>query len=177
MKPQSRLNQMVRAQRGFSLIEVLIACVVLAIGLLGLAGLQVTGMRNNQTAYLRSQAIQSAYDIADRMRANQPGVSAGRYNNQAATTDDCDDATDDGNVGATCSVSQLAGFDLAQWAADLTARLPSGAGTVCIDSTPDDGTSAAPACDGLGAAYAVKIWWDEDRQGAANQRFVTSFQP
>ena len=55
---------------GFTLIEVLIAMLVLAVGLLGLAGLQATSLRNNQSAYNRSQATQLAYDLADRMRAN-----------------------------------------------------------------------------------------------------------
>ena len=55
---------------GFTLIEVLIAMIILAVGLLGLAGLQATSLRNNQSAYNRSVATQLAYDIADRMRAN-----------------------------------------------------------------------------------------------------------
>ena len=55
---------------GFTLIEVLIAMIVLAVGLLGLAGLQATSLRNNQSAYNRIKATQLAYDIADRMRAN-----------------------------------------------------------------------------------------------------------
>jgi len=55
---------------GFTLIEVLVAVVVLAGGLLGLAALQVTSLSSNQTAYNRSQATQLAYDIADRMRTH-----------------------------------------------------------------------------------------------------------
>ena len=55
---------------GFTLIEVLIAMIVLAVGLLGLAGLQATSLRNNQSAYNRIKATQLAYEIADRMRAN-----------------------------------------------------------------------------------------------------------
>ena len=61
---------------GFTLIEVLIAMLVLAVGLLGLAGLQATSLRNNQSAYNRSQATQLAYDIADRMRANSAGIAS-----------------------------------------------------------------------------------------------------
>src|SRR5664280_455779 len=60
---------------GFTLLEVLIAMLVLAVGLLGLAGLQATSLRNNQSAYNRSQATQLAYDLADRMR-NNASVSA-----------------------------------------------------------------------------------------------------
>ncbi|MCX7101946.1 MAG: type IV pilus modification protein PilV, partial [Methylobacter sp.] len=60
---------------GFTLIEVLIAMLVLAVGLLGLAGLQATSLKSNQSAYNRSQATQLAYDLADRMRANVAGAA------------------------------------------------------------------------------------------------------
>jgi type IV pilus assembly protein PilV len=71
----------------------------------------------------------------------------------------------------------MAGNDAFEWNTVLADQLPLGAGVVCIDGTPSDGTAAAPACDGVGNVYAVKIWWDDDRSGAANQRFVTSLQP
>ncbi len=58
-----------KQQQGFTLIEVLVAVVVLSIGLLGLAGLQTTGLRNNQSAYYASQAAIYANDIFERMRA------------------------------------------------------------------------------------------------------------
>ena len=63
------MNKM-KTHSGFTLIEVLISMLILAVGLLGLAGLQATGLRNNLSAYNRSQATQLAYDMADRMRAN-----------------------------------------------------------------------------------------------------------
>ncbi len=58
------------SSRGFTMIEVLIAMVILAIGLLGLAALQAVGMRNNHSALSRFQATLSAYDMADRLRSN-----------------------------------------------------------------------------------------------------------
>lgn len=151
---------------GFTLIEVLIAMLVLEVGLLGLAGLQATNLKNNLSAYNRSQATQLAYDIADRIRTNKP---ASNYNNKAATNDDC--------ITNTCTPSQMAGYDLKEWNNQLTAQLSSGQGVVCLDNTPVDGTSkTAHNCDGVGNAYAIKIWWDDDRSGAAAQRFVVSFQ-
>ena len=62
-------------QRGATLIEVLVAVVVLSIGLLGLAGLQMTGLQTNHSAYLRSQATLLAYDLTDRIRANPGSMS------------------------------------------------------------------------------------------------------
>lgn len=160
---------------GFTLIEALIAMLVLAVGLLGLAGLQATSLRNNQSAYFRSQATQLAYDITDRMRTNNPKTLPPTYiyNNQAATSDNC--------IANTCSSSQMVGFDLKQWNDQLAAQLPSGIGIVCLDNTPDDGTSSAPLCDGTGNAYAVKIWWEDDRgdvdqDGVTTKRFVMSLQ-
>ena len=72
---------------GFTLIEVLIAMLVLAGGLLGLAGLQATSLSNGQSAYNRSQATQLAYQLADNMRANIPGVAA--YTGPAAQIANC----------------------------------------------------------------------------------------
>lgn len=154
---------------GFTLIEILIAMVVLGIGLLGLAGLQATGLRNSHSAYHRSQATQLAYDMADRMRVNSVGFAAGAYNNGAATADNCQ--------ANACTPAQMAGYDIAQWVAELAAQLPGGTGVACIDRTSNDGNWNAPACDGIGNTYAVKIWWDDDRSGVSRQRFVITFEP
>jgi type IV pilus assembly protein PilV len=167
-----------KTNAGFTLIEVLIAVVVLAAGLLGLAALQTTTLSNNQSAYFRSQATQLAYDMSDRMRSNQVGVTAGNYNDAAATADNCE--------AINCTPAQMAGYDLAQWNGNAVLRLglgqlPGGTGVVCIDSTPGDGTgtanAAAKACDGFGTNYAIKIWWDDNRSGAPAQGFRTSFRP
>jgi len=70
-------------QRGFTLIEALITAIVMAVGLLGLAGLQIAGMKSNHSAYLRSQATIASYDLIDRMRAN-PAAYVGRRFDTAA---------------------------------------------------------------------------------------------
>ena len=67
-------------QRGVGLIEVLIAVLVLSIGLLGMAGLQVASMRNNQSSYQRGMAVVQGYYIADAMRADRTNARAGRFN-------------------------------------------------------------------------------------------------
>ena len=74
------MNQSRNRATGFTLIEVLIAVVVFAIGLLGVAGLQVAGMRFTHGSQLRSVAALQAANIADRMRANRVGVRNGYYN-------------------------------------------------------------------------------------------------
>lgn len=114
-------------QHGFSLLEVLIALLVLAIGLLGLATLQTVGLKFNQESYMRTQAVLIAYDIIDRIRANPVAKSAGSYNSVAAsatyTAPTCTGAV-------TCSTSDIATYDLANWKARIAATLPMGTGAI-----------------------------------------------
>lgn len=158
---------------GFTLIEIMVAVLILAIGLLGVAGLEATGLRQNTSAYQRSQATLLAYDISERMRANLPGVTNGDYNG-AAGTQQTNCTTTQG-----CSSAQMAANDIYEWKQAVAARLPSGQGVVCIDSTPNDGTSAtSPQCDGVtGAMYAIKIWWDDNHSGNLSGFFSTTLEP
>ena len=153
---------------GYALLEALIAVIVTSIGFIGAARLQTLGMTFNNSALYRQKATLLGYQMTDRMRANQIGLLAGAYNNPAAGSAACLDAA------AGCTPAALATADVTVWRADLAAQLPSGTGVVCVDSTPDDGTFAAPACDGLGRVLAVKVWWT-DTLGAS--QFVTVARP
>jgi type IV pilus assembly protein PilV len=150
-----------KRQGGFTLIEVLVSAMILSVGLVGVAGLQVVSLKNNQSAYMRSQATALAYDLADRMRSNVVGANAGFYDPEdAATRAPC-------STTVGCTTQELAQNDLAEWNASLAANLPLGTGFVCIDSTPYDGGSVGtPECDGTGTQFSVKIWWDDNRDGA-----------
>jgi len=150
-----------KRQGGFTLIEVLVSAMILSIGLVGVAGLQVISLKNNQSAYMRSQVSAFAYDLADRMRSNVAGADAGFYDpDTAAVRASC-------LTTVGCTTQQLAQNDLAEWNASLAANLPMGTGFVCIDSTPYDGSGVgAPACDGNGTQFSVKVWWDDNRDGA-----------
>lgn len=171
---------------GFTLIEVLIALVVLSIGLMGLAALQTAGIRRNHSANLRTQATVLAYDMADRMRANQGGYEGGFYNIPTPTDRSC---VWDGSAPAACSLQQMAEHDVWEWNAIVARELPQGVGVVCLDSDPDtggdadsDGTveSTEYACDNTGSLYAVKLWWVDEYDSSGNpviERFETTFQP
>jgi len=150
-------------QSGFTLTEVLVAVLVLSIGLVGVAGLQAVSLQNNQSAFMRSQASALAYDLADRMRSNVPSALGGLYDPTAAGMASGCSST------SGCTPQDMAENDLAEWNATIATYLPMGQGFVCIDSTPDDGTGSGDAqCDGAGTLFAVKIWWDDDRDGTIN---------
>lgn len=104
-----------RNQEGFTLLEVLVAVMVLAIGLLGLAGLQATAVRFNSSAYLRSQATILAYDITDRMRANRQAAPIYGYCGQKVDSAGC---------------NGVAKQDVVAWLGALAITLPSGTGRI-----------------------------------------------
>lgn len=156
---------------GTSLIEVLVSLLVLSGGLMGMAGVHAVSLRNNQAAYYRTQATTLSTDIIERMRANKTGVDNGSYDDVAGG------ATASCFTTASCTANQMAAQDILDWSNLVAGTLPGGDSVVCLDSTGNDGTTAAQGCDGLGNVYAIKIWWDDDRDGVAESRYVVSFQP
>ena len=162
-------------QRGFTLLEVLITVVIFSVGLLGIAGLQMTGMKHTHNSHLRSVATTQAIDMADRMRANMEGVQGGEYVkafNCTTSSVDC--------ASSPCTAAQLAEYDMCQWTSETTAALPGGAlagAAVCLDDSPAP-TSATKnwvgswECSDTGNIFAIKIQWaeralDEDDQDTA----------
>ncbi len=115
--------------RGFSLLEVLIAVVVLSIGLLGIAGLQLSALRFTHNAELIYQAALQANDMVERIRANSVGMQNGDYNSISGTT------SDPGCIETNCTTSQMAQTDHYQWAKANEALLPEGVGTVVGNGT------------------------------------------
>ena len=161
------------ASAGFTLLEVLIAIVVVAFGLLGLAGLQVFALKNNQNASMRVTATAMANDMVDRMKANFLGVVAegqDNYNRTKVSDYKTLVTSCNGASGDTCTPTQMAQNDRAEWQARLAASLPGGVGIVCVDSTPNDAnpkpTDTDHGCDNAGTTvFVVKIWWDDRAQG------------
>lgn len=165
-------------QAGFSLMEVLVALLVLAIGLIGLAGLQSSSIRFNHNSYLRSQALVLVNDITDRMRANKEAVNLGilnanqGYNNVAgAVVTGC-------TTTAGCSPTQMAATDVALWNQLIAATLPADSngaarGTVelCDGTKPAGNVCQAPS-------HLITINWGEQGvAGLEDKIFTTSVQP
>lgn len=160
---RQRDTHLMQKSGGFTLIEVMIAMVILAVGLLGLAGLQATGLRNNKSAYNRSQATQLAYDMSDRIRANS--INARNFASSIYVTVDPEDADEKVNCTTqtgTCSPADMAENDLFEWSRDLTASIPSGTGMIEVSGT----------------VYNITVTWDDKREaeGVDDNTADTSFQ-
>jgi type IV pilus assembly protein PilV len=169
IKPKQQ--QSLHLQMGTTLMEVLVSLLVLSFGMLGMAGVQSVSLRNNQSAYYRTQATTLTADMIERMRANKTGVANANYDDVAGG------ATAACFTVAGCTAAQMAAQDVLDWTALVVAAFPGGDSVVCIDSSGNDGTTGAQACDGAGNIYAVKIWWDDDRDGTAETLYATTWQP
>ena len=177
-KLPARISIQKEYHSGFTLLEVLIALLILSIGLLGLAALQTTGLRSNQMASMRTLATTTAYDIIDRMRANEirtgitrdPGT--GKITYTAANDDyliaiDASDPTAPVDCATTeCTHQELASYDLAQWRTAV-ALLPGGeseivcqdeAGAACVDGDVDFPNEIN---------HVITVYWNEARSKTA----------
>jgi type IV pilus assembly protein PilV len=157
-----------RYNAGLTMVEILITIIVLAIGLLGLASLQMNSLRNNTTAYERSVATLLAYELIDRMRANFGNASL-----YAIALDAAPSGTDCTSTTADCNGAQIAAYDLDAWkcslgkwdeedACDVTlgiaGALPGGDGSVVVN----------------GNIVTVTIQWEEKRSEAVADDKLTS---
>ncbi len=141
------------------MIEVLLAVVVLAIGLLAGSKMQILGMNYTQGAQIRSNATLAAVDIIDRMRLNLDGVAAGAYDNQSTTS-----LPADPNCIATgCSPTELAAHDIRVWAAYF------GQGSGVNTSTPLTGATGTITFDTTTNLHAVTVSWADFIDGVEDK--------
>jgi len=151
---------------GFTLVEVLVTIVVVSIGLLGLAGLQINGLRANMSSETRSKATLLASDIVERMRANLAGVDANAYSNIMVDTASCAaPASLCGNTSAgvavNCTALEMSAFDTWVWGcgtaaggvqkSGVTNLLPNGTASVTCNDDP-----CLP-----GSPHTVTVSWSE----------------
>ena len=115
-----------RTSKGFSLVEVLIALIIMSVGMLGIAGLYVQSMQAGRTSMLRHHAITLAGDVADRIRANPTAGAA--YAAAAGADNNCVDQ------GANCNIAQMAAHDIFLWEQQAAATLPNGAVNVVFNN-------------------------------------------
>ena len=136
-----------KQQLGFSLVEVLIALVIMSVGMLGIAGLYVQSLQAGRTSMFRHQAIHLAGDVADRIRANPNGGLA--YMHATGVNNNCVAANND------CDVVEMARNDVWLWKRQAGNSLPgsaaTGGGDVAINF---DDTLVPPV-------YTITVSWEE----------------
>lgn len=137
-----------RRYRGDTMIEVLVTVLILAVGVLGVAAMQVTTLQNLNSSYSASVAEIVANDFSERMRANPTAALAGNYIHSAAPAPgsypDC--------AANPCALADLARYDIGSWWTVMTGALPSATGQV----TRNAGTNT----------FVVTVRWDDDRSGS-----------
>jgi type IV pilus assembly protein PilV len=134
-----------RAARGFTLIESLVALLVLSIGLLGVAAMQLSSLQANNGAFQRTQATFLAQDMADRMRANR----------RAALDQEYDMAYGDAAPNAPATVAEN---DIVAWKDRLAATLPAAA-----SGEAEDAPDAEIETDVATETVTISIRWDDSR--------------
>jgi type IV pilus assembly protein PilV len=119
------------SNHGFSLIEVMVAVLIVSFGLLGIAGTLLTATRSASSNYLRQNAVQYAYDIVDSMRANAAVVTVGGPYTAALTAPSVSAPSPNCNT-TPCSGGAMAAWDLWEWQSLLKTNLPNGLGSVTL---------------------------------------------
>jgi type IV pilus assembly protein PilV len=147
IQPIARM-QLARRQRGDTMIEVLVTVIIIAVGVLGAAALQVTTLKNLSSSHSASVAAIVADDLSERMRANPVGALADDYVHSAAPA-----VIPDCSANPCPDPADLANYDIGTWWAQVTTVLPSGSGEV----TRVAGTNT----------FVLTVRWDEDRSGSA----------
>jgi len=152
--------------RGFSLLEVLIATTVFTLGLAGFAALLLTSIEGSAQARREGIAAMAAASLAEQIRLNPLAID--RYLNPVAEISKiC-------NGDSPCTPGQQADYDFRLWQLELADRISNARGLVCRDETPQDGVEGNGHCDGAGS-LVIKIFWPgragED-DAAQQHRFV-----
>ena len=135
---------------GFTLIEVLVSMIIFAIGLLGLASLHGVSLKENQEAYMYSQATLLAYEMGDRIKANSDywkTTIPANPNSQSCTTK-CD------SLNNSCTASELASSDYCYWVKNVSANLTSEAIATIVKS---DGSTQS--CPGSAPLLCLTLTW------------------
>ncbi|WP_018879654.1 type IV pilus modification protein PilV [Thioalkalivibrio sp. ALE9] len=139
---------------GVTLIEVLVALLVLSIGLIGVAALQANALQANHGSQLRSQATNLAYDITDRMRANRQDALNNAYVGEYDAVTCPNDAADLPSL-----TGSLAERDITEWRVALACGLPSGRAQISRS----------------GDEFVIRIRWDNDRLAEDESEEVEEF--
>jgi type IV pilus assembly protein PilV len=158
--------------RGMSLVEVLVALVVLSVGMLGVAVLFVQSVAGSRTALLRTQAVNLASDMADRIRANANAGAAYDLSTYSSAPASHDCAPTNNNTPQNCTMAQLAEDDLARWLDFVQQVLPApgpDAQPGNVQYIPPD-----PAVSNSPERYRITVAWREPGMAQGTPSFTYS---
>jgi len=124
-----------RRQRGITLLEVLASIVVLALGLLGILGVQMRTLADTQTSVRRAQAIRLIEDLSERIRANPNALPTGVLSQYLVSWDDADDPGDCDTAASGCASANLASQQIKAWKQSVKNNLPGGNAMTFIPPT------------------------------------------
>jgi type IV pilus assembly protein PilV len=159
-----------RSVGGFTLLEVLVALFVLAVGIVGASATQLAAARTRRQSALLSDAVQVAASLAERMRANPAVMGAGDAGNPYLQLNyDADGGAPATGLqcfgAADCSPAQMAEFDLYETKQAVHALLPRGRIVACRDAAI--GAQAWECAPAANAAIVVKVGWRGNQAGAS----------
>ncbi|ART54548.1 type IV pilus modification protein PilV [Acidovorax carolinensis] len=181
--------------RGFSLVEVLVAIVVLSFGLLGMVGMQAFALQSNREARLQGQAAVLARELAEMMRGNKVvGADPSTANNFYLGTFTVGNLSMGANaaycsgvnaINACASPPETAKAEMTDWLNRVNTELPSARVTICFDGAPYDSNGMPQwACTATGAdeIAVIKIGWtrastDRSQTGAGAIESAASNSP
>lgn len=157
--------------RGFTLLEVLLALLVLALGILGGAAMQLSALRTRHESALQAQAAALATALAERMRLNGHPLYLSLNYDALAEPDPAPPEPLCYAAGASCGSAELAAFDLFELKVMVRDRLPAGRAVVCRDAAVWSGGQLRWACSGgAGAPLVVKVGWRGKNTDGTPQR-------
>lgn len=130
---------MPRTDAGFSLIEVLIALLIVSFGMIGVATALMVVHRSTASSYLQQQSVQLAANMVTQIRTNPSAAMAGDYNLTYTGTPPSTPAQLCDPSGAACTADQEAAYDVWQWVNDLSASLPAAQASVAVAQTGTGG--------------------------------------
>lgn len=154
---------------GFSLVEVLVAIVVLSFGMLGMVGMQAFALQSNRDARLQSQAASLARELAEMMRGNKvTAVLTGTANpylgnfTTLATASPSYCMTSANAATGCATTADVASAEMTEWLSRVSAELPGARVTVCFDAAPYDANGLPQwncTATGAGEIVVIKIGW------------------
>lgn len=163
------MKNKLRHNKGFTLIEIMIAVVVFSFGLLGIAGVMTVAVKNNHNGYQRSQATFLVSSMLDMMRRNTRGLWQDDYDGEFSGYTDVSSMCN----SSECNPKQLADRDVAYWGSMISQLLPDSSGTInCVPNGPllwsQPLSNSQEALEPFSGYCEIEVTWNETDEAGAS---------